>query len=93
MVEPYYKEKNAQIWKDRVLRRDRKLEKMEDRLGRLEALMEKKGTEDGRDSKRTGKRYNRSEGSKEVDSANLKRQSAIQPSGSSYERRPSVVVY
>ena len=43
------------MWKDRVLRHDRKLEEMEDRLGQLEALIEKKGTEDGRDSKRSDK--------------------------------------
>ena len=54
----------------------RKLEDMEDRLRRLEALMERKGTEDGKDSKRSDKRHIRREGSKEVDSRNLKRHRA-----------------
>ena len=74
LAKPYYKEKDAQTWKDRVLRHDRKLEKMAKCLGRLEALVGKRGFEDAKDCWRSKKRHGKREDNKDTDLGNLTKQ-------------------
>ena len=72
--EPYYEETGAQIWKDRVLRRDRKLKEMDQRLERLEAIIERKDQDDARNSIRSERKHSRKDESKAVDSGIQKKQ-------------------
>ena len=83
---PYCQEKGTQVWKDKVLRRDRKLNDMAKHLEWLEALVDKKETEDARDSRRSEKRHSRREGSKEVDSGNSKKQRVTSSHQERHER-------
>ena len=69
--EPYYAKIGAQVWKDRVLRRDRKFKEMDKRL---EAIIERKDQDDARNSIRSEKRHSRKEESKVVDSGVPKKQ-------------------